>query len=195
MSFAAQQLDIPVESLHDAAVKIIAHNFVGVDIKNWARKLISEKTRATIALRLFGFARIPMMLYVRPSVMEITTGRVVVRIPLRRRTRNHIGSMYFGALSVGADCAVGALAMHLIKQQPENISLIFRSFSAEFHMRAEGDVDFCCNQGNEISDLVAQAAASDERAEMIVDVIATVPDQSDDPVATFRLTLSMKKQT
>ena len=149
---------------------------------------------ATLGLRLFGFAKIPMMLYVRPSVMEISNERVVVRIPLTRRTRNHLGSMYFGALSVGADCSVGALAMHLIKQQPENISLIFKNFSAEFHMRAEGDVDFCCSQGREISNLVAQAAASDERVEMMIDVIATVPDQSDDPVATFKLTLSMKRR-
>jgi len=136
-----------------------------------------------------------MMLYVKPSVMEISNERVVVRIPLIRRTRNHLGSMYFGALSVGADCSVGALAMHLIKQQPENISLIFKNFNAEFHMRAEGDVDFCCCQGKEISNLVAQAAASDERIEKMVDVIATVPDKGDDPVATFKLTLSMKRRT
>ena len=135
-----------------------------------------------------------MMLYVKPSVMEISNERVVVRIPLIRRTRNHLGSMYFGALSVGADCSVGALAMHLIKQQPENISLIFKNFNAEFHMRAEGDVDFCCSQGKEISNLVAQAAASDERIEKMVDVIATVPDKGDDPVATFKLTLSMKRR-
>lgn len=168
--------------------------FVRVAIKNGLLKLLSEKTRATIMLRLFGFAKIPMMLYVRPSVMEISTERVVVRIPLGRRTRNHVGSMYFGALSVGADCAVGTLAMHLIKKQPEHISLIFKNFSAEFHKRAEGDVDFYCGQGHEISNLVAQSAASDERVEMMIDVIATVPDQSDDPVATFKLTLSMKKQ-
>jgi acyl-coenzyme A thioesterase PaaI-like protein len=144
---------------------------------------------------MLGFAKIPMMLYVRPVVMDISNERVVVRIPLKRRTRNHLGSMYFGALSVGADCSVGALAMHLIKQHPENISLIFRNFSAEFHKRAEGDVYFCCNRGKEISTLVAQAAASDERVELMVDVIATVPDQGDDPVATFNLTLSLKKRT
>ena len=135
-----------------------------------------------------------MMLYVKPSVMEISDERVVVRIPLRRRTRNHLGSMYFGALSVGADCSVGALAMYLIKRQPENISLIFRNFSAEFHKRAEGDVDFCCSQGKEISNLIAQAAASGERVEMPVNVIATVPAQGGDPVATFRLTLSLKRR-
>jgi hypothetical protein len=136
-----------------------------------------------------------MMLYVMPSVMEISNERVAVRIPLKRRTRNHLGSMYFGALSVGADCSVGALAMHLIKQQHVKVSLIFRDFSAEFHQRAEGDVDFCCNQGKEISNLVALAAASDQRVEMPVIVIATVPDQGDDPVATFVLTLSLKRKT
>ena len=180
--------------LHDADIEIFFQLFVRDAIKNWMRKLFSEKAQASLGLRMFGLTRIPMMFYVRPSVTEISNERVVVRIPLIRRTGNHLGSMYFGALSVGADCSVGALAMHLIKQQPENISLIFRNFSAEFHKRAEGDVDFCCNQGNEISHLVARAAASDQRVEMMVHVIASVPDQGDDPVATFRLTLSMKRR-
>ncbi len=64
-------------------------------------------------------------------------------------------SMYFGALSVGADCAAGSLAMHLVKQQPELISLVFKDFSAEFLKRAEGDVEFCCCQGQEIAKVVA----------------------------------------
>ena len=102
--------------------------------------------------------------------------------------------MYFGALGVGADCSVGALAMHLINQQHAKISLIFKKFSADFHRRAEGDVDFTCNQGNEIALLIAQAAASDDRVDMEVDVIAAVPGRSDNPVATFRLTLSIKRQ-
>lgn len=161
---------------------------------NWPGKLLSEQIRATIALRLFGLTRIPMLAYVRPTVVEISTYWVVVRIPLRRRTRNHLGSMYFGALSVGADCAVGTLAMHLIKQQPEPVSLVFKDFSAEFLKRAEGDVEFCCCQGQEIAELVAQAAASDERVERQVEVVATVPSLSDEPVAKFRLTLSLRRQ-
>jgi acyl-coenzyme A thioesterase PaaI-like protein len=162
---------------------------------NWLAKLISEQARATIALRLFGLTEIPMLAYVRPSVVEISMHRVVVRIPLRRRTRNHLGSMYFGALSVGADCAAGTLAMHLIKQQPEPISLVFKDFSAEFLKRAEGDVEFCCCQGQEIAELVARAAASDERVERQVEVVATVPSLSDEPIARFKLTLSLKKKT
>ncbi|MGB8518279.1 MAG: DUF4442 domain-containing protein [Gallionella sp.] len=134
-----------------------------------------------------------MLFFARPSVREISSERIVVRIPLRRRTKNHWGTMYFGALGVGADCAVGLLAMHLIKQQ--SISLIFKDFHAEFHQRADGDVDFICAQGKEIAQLIAQAASTGERVEMPVSAIAIVPEKSDVPVATFKLTLSLKRQS
>jgi len=162
---------------------------------NWLQKLIPEKTRQTIALRLYGFAKIPLLFYVGVSVAELSPDRMVVRIPLRRRTRNHLGSMYFGALCVGAECAAGALAMYLIRQQPQRISLVFKNFNAEFLKRAEGDVDFHCDQRKEIGELVARAASSDERVERQIDVIATVPAQGDDPVAKFNLTLSLKKRS
>ena len=128
---------------------------------NWLHKLIPEKTRETISLRLFGLARIPLLFYVGVSVAELSPERMVIRIPLKRRTKNHLGSMYFGALCIGADCAPGAFAMYLIRQQPARISMVFKDFQAEFLKRAEGDVHFICDQGKEIAELVAQAAASD----------------------------------
>ena len=161
---------------------------------NWLRKLIPEKTRETLSLSWIGLTKIPLLFYVGVSVAEISSERMVVRIPLRRRTRNHLGSMYFGALCAGADCAVGVFAMHLIKKQPKNIALVFKDFEAQFLKRAEGDVHFCCNQGREIAELVAQAAASDERVEKQFEAIATVPSISDEPVARFKLTLSLKKR-
>jgi acyl-coenzyme A thioesterase PaaI-like protein len=160
---------------------------------NWLLGLLSDKTRETLALRWFGLTKIPVLFYFGVSVTELSKERMVVRIPLRRRTKNHLGSMYFGALCAGADCAAGAFAMHLIKQQPKHVSLVFKDFSAEFLKRAEGDVDFSCAQGREIAELVAQAVASDARVERQLDVIATVPSLSDEPVARFKLTLSLKK--
>jgi acyl-coenzyme A thioesterase PaaI-like protein len=161
---------------------------------NWLLGLLSVKTRETLALRWFGLTKIPVLFYFGVSVTEISSERMVVRIPLRRRTKNHLGSMYFGALCAGADCAAGAFAMHLIKQQPKYVSLVFKDFSAVFLKRAEGDVDFCCAQGKEIAELVAQAVASEERVEQQLEVIATVPSLSDEVVARFKLTLSLKKR-
>lgn len=162
-------------------------------IKRILQQMIPKNTWATFSLRYFGWRKIPLLFFVRPSVREISDERIVVRIALNRRTKNHWNSMYFGALSIGADCAVGLLAMHLIKQQ--RISLIFKDFHAQFHQRAEGDVDFICEQGKEIAQLVAQAASSGERVELSVVAHAIVPEKSDIPVATFTLTLSLKQQS
>ncbi|OIR08588.1 hypothetical protein GALL_93820 [mine drainage metagenome] len=161
---------------------------------NWLYRLLKETTRETLSLRWIGLTRIPLLFYVGVSVAQITPERMVVRIPLRRRTKNHLGSMYFGALCAGADCAAGAFAMYLIRRKPEKIALIFKDFEAQFLKRAEGDVHFCCDQGKEIAELVAQAAATGERVERQFEVVATVPSLSDEPVARFKLTLSLKKR-
>ena len=161
---------------------------------NWMRNLISERTRENLALRWFGLSKIPLLFYVGVTIVDVSPQHMVVRIPLRRRTRNHLGSMYFGVLCAGADCAGGALAMSLIRRQREPISLVFKDFNAEFLKRAEGDVDFCCTQGTEITELVLLAATSGERVERQIEVIATVPALSNEPVARFKLTLSLKKR-
>jgi len=158
-------------------------------------KIIPENVQATVLLRYFGFLKIPLLFFVRPYVIELTDKRVVVRIPLRRRTRNHLRSMYFGALAIGADCAAGLLAMKLIRNSSKNVSLIFKSIEAEFLKRAESDVYFICDQGREISELVAAAITSMERVELPVKVTAKIPDKfGEEPVARFTLVLSLKKR-
>ena len=157
--------------------------------------LLPERMRASLWLRLFGLAKIPLLYYVGVSIIELTPERMIVCIPLKRRNRNHLGSMYFGALCIGADVAPGAYTMLLIRQQPARISMVFKDFQAEFLKRAEGDVLFTCAQGREIAELVSRAAATDERVEMQLDVLATVPTLSEEPVARFKLTISLKRRT
>jgi hypothetical protein len=100
--------------------------------------------------------------------------------------------MYFGVLSAGADLSGGMIAMNAIKQSCSPVALSFKDFNAVFLKRAEGDVHFCCTEGAEIRNLVERAISSGERVEMPVHVRATVPSISDDIVATFVLTLSLK---
>jgi len=147
-------------------------------------------------LRLFGLTKIPLLLYIRPSVIEMSKKKVVVKIPLRRRTKNHLNSMYFGALAIGADCSGGLMAMKLIKESPHNIALLFKTLTAEFLKRAEGDVHFTCEEGDAIADLVNEATQSSERVESPIHVTATVPGKlGDEPVAKFTLILSIKKRS
>jgi len=159
------------------------------------KKILPLRTQATLYLRWFGFSKIPLLLYVRPSVVLLNDAKVIVRIPFRRRTKNHLKSMYFGALAIGADCAGGLIAMQQIRASKEPVALIFKSLHADFLKRAEGDVLFTCTQGREISALVAEAIQTGERVEMPLKIIATVPSKfEDEPVAVFTLVLSLKNK-
>lgn len=149
----------------------------------------------TLYLRSFGLLKIPMLAFVSPSIVAWDDDHVVFKIPLNWRTKNHLGCMYFAALAAGADMAAGFLAMDEIRKSQKNVSLIFKDLKADFLKRAEGDVHFTCDIGPAIRDLVSRAVETGERVELSVPVVATVPSKlGQEPVATFALTLSLKKK-
>ena len=155
---------------------------------------MKSETRITWQMRLFGLIRIPLILFCWPQVVSITDTRLEVKIRLNRLTKNHLNSMYFGVLSVGADITGGFLAMKLIHKSQSVISLIFKDFQADFLKRAEGDVHFVCEDGIIIQNLVDLAEKTGKRQNLPVNIIAKVPSISDEPVAKFILTLSLKRK-
>ncbi len=156
-----------------------------------------ERLRQTIGMRLFGWLKIPLLASVRPSVVELSETRCVIKVPLRRWSKNHLGSMYFGALAIGADCAGGLLAMDQIKRSGGGVSLVFKAFQAQFLKRPESDVYFICEEGQAIRDQVRRALASEERITepMHIQAAVKLPDGSFEPVAEFTLELSLKRRT
>jgi acyl-coenzyme A thioesterase PaaI-like protein len=151
--------------------------------------------KETFFLKTWSFAKVPMIWLTGASVVEATDRRCVIRIPYRWGNRNHLGSIYFGVLCIGADIAGGFLAMRQIRAGGGGVSLIFKDVKAEFLKRAEGEVRFTCEDGEAISELVKRTRESGERENTTVVVVATVPSKlGDEPVARFELTLSLKRR-
>ena len=158
-------------------------------------EILPDSVRDTALLRAFGFFKVPLINYVSPRVEELSLERTELVIPLKRRTKNHLNSMYFGVLAIGADCAGGLMAMKLIIDSGKNVSLAFKEFHAEYLKRPEADTHFICTQGKEIKEFVDMVLKSDERHNMPVEIIATCPKKlGDEVVARFTLTLSLKKK-
>lgn len=157
---------------------------------------LPEGSRDRAMLWLFGLVKVPMIRWTGARIVEASDDRCVVRIPLRRRTKNHLSCMYFGALCVGADVAGGFLAARRVQRSGEPVAFLFKDFSVEFHKRAEGDTVFVCEDGPAIDALVREAVETGERVNRSVTVVATTPDLlGDEPVATFRLTLTLKRKS
>ena len=154
-----------------------------------------ERLKQTLSIRALGWWKIPLIAAVWPTVVELEGDRCVIRIPLRRRTRNHLGSMYFGALSIGADIAGGLLAVQMIRAEKAKVSLAFKSFRADFLKRPESDVYFVCEEGARVRALVAKTLVSEERHTEPIALRAEVRPAGGpvETVAEFILELSLKR--
>lgn len=153
-----------------------------------------ERFKQNIMLQAFGFAKIPMIFFVSPRMVDITNDRCEIKIPLIRRNKNHLGSMYFGVLCAGADIAGGLLAMNLIREKGNQVNLVFKDFKAEFLKRPTADVHFVSEDGAKVRELVDRAIATGERVQETVIITAHCPKLDLEPVAKFELTLSLKKK-
>jgi len=85
--------------------------------------------------------------------------------------------------------------MNMIRARRSKVAFLFKDFHADFFKRAEGAVVFTCHDGEKLGRLLMKAEDSGEREEDTVQVTATVPEKlGDEPVAEFRLTITMKKR-
>ena len=171
-----------------------------VDKPKTAQRWMGLKTH----LQLYSWCsrHIPMVMWLLPRVVELTSQRCVVKIPLNWRSRNHLGSMYFGALCVGADLSGALMAMGLIKsgddsaqmKEMSKVSLVFQDMQADFLRRAEQHTLFICEDGELISECVHKAHATNRRHAVKVRVHA-YEELTGQLVAQFLLTLSVKSRT
>lgn len=154
---------------------------------------LSPVTRANLLVRAFGLSKVPLIFHTGLRVVAIDAEHCVVRMPYRRRNRNHLRSLYIGVMMVGADVAGGLLAFQRVHESGRRVSFAFKDVQARFLKRAEGDTFFECSDGVAITRAVDETFRTGERVNQAVRVVATTPTRlGDEPVAEFDLTLSVK---
>ena len=144
-------------------------------------------------MRAWSLVKIPILFMVSPSIVSVDRTRCEVKIPLNTLTKNHVGSMYFGVLAMGADLAGGVFVLDAIARSKKNVGFIFKDFSANFLQRPMSDVHFICEEGDKVEKVVKECIRTKKRANQTVKIYATAPKKSGDQhVAEFTLTISVK---
>jgi len=157
---------------------------------------MSDFNKAKRMLWVFGIFKIPLIGFVRPKLIELTEDKMVVKIRLRRKTRNHLGSMYFGALAIGADLAGAFQAFYVAEKMHRKMSIAFKNFEADFIKRPESDVFFVSEAGQEIKEIVEQSVNSKERITKNIKINAVINyHENPEIIAAFVLGLSVKDKT
>ncbi len=141
-------------------------------------------------LFLLGLFKIPIIGFVNPKIIDISEEKVTVKIKLKRRTKNHLNSMYFGALAVGADIAGGIHVFYFSEVLNKKISFSFKGMNAQFLKRAESDVYFSSNEGQIIKEAIEESIKTGERINK--SIMVTAKNESHEIVATFEMISSLK---
>lgn len=158
--------------------------------------MLSDIQKANLKFKLVGLFQIRMIGFVGAKLVTYNENKTVVKIPLNRRTRNHLGSMYFGSLATGADVTGAWIAFDYLARTKAPVSIVFKDINAKFLKRADGDVYFTCTNGPEVVKAFEATIADNERKNIPLLVTATVPSKyQDEPVAEFNMTLSMRAKT
>lgn len=167
--------------------------FAGQSAVNDAFERMPIKARETLALHGYGLTKVPMVFFVGPRVEELTLDRSVIRIPHSFRTRDQGGALYAGALTMGAELAVGLIGMRTLRSAGSRVELSVKGMDMKVHRRIERDGIFVCNEGAVIREAVREA----QRIQSQVNRMARVycfPDGHghDEPAATFDVTFTCK---
>jgi hypothetical protein len=141
-------------------------------------------------LFLLSYFKIPLIGFVRPRLKVLNDNECSVLIPLRRRSKNHLNSMYFGALAIGADLSGGLHAFYFSECRNLKIALAFKDVNAKFFKRAESDILFKSTDGALIKSALEQSMESGGRINQPISIKAL--NASDELVAEFILTVSIK---
>lgn len=141
-------------------------------------------------LWLMGMFKIPMIAFTRPKLMLLDDNSSQVRIKLRRRTKNHLKSMYFGSLAVGADIAAGLHAFYFAEESGVKVSFAFKAVKAEFLKRATSDVYFNSDEGQKVKKVFDEALSTKVRINKWIKVEAKNTDG--EIVAIFDMEISVK---
>lgn len=155
---------------------------------------LMERLKFTAFVNLFSVLKLPLLAFITPEFTEFTNEKCVVKVRLGYRTRNHLNSMYFGALSMGAELSIAAAAIQAIQDSGKKIDFIFKDFDAQFLKRGDAAVLFTCDQVAGVRELVEQAAHSTERFERKFEGYARTV-KSEEPIMKYKLTLSVKNRS
>ncbi|MBN2361087.1 MAG: DUF4442 domain-containing protein [Deltaproteobacteria bacterium] len=85
---------------------------------------------------------IPLAGGLKVRIRELSDMRCEVTMPATRRSRNHLGTMYFGAQMTLIDLTVGILLFRRFPPGP--FGGVIKRVEAEFHAKAKGTIRCVC---------------------------------------------------
>ncbi len=138
-----------------------------------------------------SFFRVPLLSFCSPKLISIEPARVAV--PLNFLTKNHLRTMYFGALAMGAELSVSVPILEAMFIYKKPISFIFKDFKCNFLKRADTSVIFEFSDVELCRRVIQQAVTSGDRINHTFSGKAYSKNDHANVFMTFDITVSIKR--
>lgn len=133
---------------------------------------------------------IPLADGMRIRVEDWTPARCVLSMPVIKRTRNHLGAMYFGAQMTLADLTVGVLLFQRYPMGP--YGGVIKSVEADFHAKAKGRIT-CVAELSDETARVLDAVRTNESGKSEAWIPMTLSDPEGTVVTAVRTLVAIKR--
>ncbi len=145
-------------------------------------------------LWMLGTFKIRLLGFISPKVVHFSREKVVVRVKLNRKTKNHLNSMYLGALVMGAELAAGLPYAYFAQLEKAKFSLVFADMESKYLKRPDSNVYFEVKDLTIFEKLLEETIKYPERKseKIYVDAFTHYNESNQEKVATFALGLSVK---
>lgn len=149
-------------------------------------------TRFTWLIRLGSLLKVPLLGICFPKVKTLNQQTAEVQLNRWWLTSNHVGSMYFGALAMGAELSIATRLLQRLYFEKVPLSFIFKDASFQFLSRAEDHVVFRCDEVELADQLIERALSTTDRCDHRFHGYAYCVSNPSQKTLEFKITLSVK---
>ncbi len=141
-------------------------------------------------INTFLFFKLPSAYWSGVRVIDIDGIQCKVSVKHKWINQNPFNSMYFAIQAMAAELTTGALVMAELRKSNRKISMLVGSNRAVFSKKATGRITFICEDGQKVTQAVAQTIASSEGISITLKSIGT--DESGNQVSEMEFDWSIK---
>jgi len=145
-----------------------------------------------LKFRFFLLKRLPAAYFSGLRVKELSGYTCSVTVPYKWFTQNPFRSTYFACLAMAAEMSTGILAMANTYKRSPAISMLVTSMEGKFYKKATVLTLFVCNNGQEITNAINEAAKTKESHS--IRILSSGYNESRELICEFWITWSFKSK-
>ena len=141
---------------------------------------------------IYLLTKLPAAFFSGVRLQYISGEHCIVRVPFKWFSQNPFRSTYFACLAMGAEMSTGLLALMYIYNIDPAISMLVTKVEGEFYKKAVGLTTFVCNEGQLVSEAVANCILTQKPSLLRIASNGTNP--KGELIATFYVTWSFRQR-